>query len=226
MSKEIELEINADQLRLTFLKYTKKAFEMLPQIDKPRILDIGCGSGVPTLELSRLSNGEIIGIDIDQTALDELNKNVKKLGLSNRVKAIKCSLFELEFPDESFDIIWGEGVLAPIGFERALKEWRRLLKINGFMVLHDDLPNKERKLKIIPECGYVLVNHFQLPDDAWWTEYYEPLEKRINDVRAKYKDDPKVLEVVNRYQNEINKCKKNPRACRSIFYIIQKTKEP
>jgi len=52
MSKEIEIEINADQLRITFLKYTKNAFEMLPQIDKPRILDIGCGSGVPTLELA------------------------------------------------------------------------------------------------------------------------------------------------------------------------------
>jgi ubiquinone/menaquinone biosynthesis C-methylase UbiE len=220
---EIELEINADQLRLTFLKYTKKAFEMLPQIDNPRILDIGCGSGVPTLELARLSNGEIIGIDIDQTALDELNKNTRKFGLSNLVKAINCSLFELEFPDESFDIIWAEGALRPIGFERALKEWRRLLKINGFMVLHDDLPNKERKLKIIPDCGYVLVNHFQLPDDAWWTEYYEPLEKRINEVRTRYENDPKVLEVVKKYQNEINVCKNNPSACRSIFYILQKT---
>jgi len=117
-------------------------------------------------------------------------------------------------------------VLAPIGFERALKEWRRLLKINGFMVLHDDLPNKEKKLKIIPDCGYVLVNHFQLPDDAWWTEYYEPLEKRINEVRIKYKNDPKllevVLEVVKKYQNEINTYRKNPSAFRSIFYILQK----
>jgi ubiquinone/menaquinone biosynthesis C-methylase UbiE len=222
MSKEIEIEINADQLRKTFLKYTKKAFEMLPNLDKLRILDIGCGSGAPTLELARLSNGEIIGIDIDQTALDELNKNARKLGLSNKVKTINCSLFELEFPDESFDIIWVEGALRPIGFERALKEWRRLLKINGFMVLHDDLQNKERKLKIIPTCGYVLVDHFQLPDDAWWTEYYEPLEKRINEVLAKYKEDLKVLEVAKRYQNEINTYKKNPSAFRSIFYIMQK----
>ena len=74
MSREIELEINADQLRLTFLKYTKKAFEMLPQINKPRILDIGCGSGVPTLELARLSNGEIIGIDIKGYYVVEKNK--------------------------------------------------------------------------------------------------------------------------------------------------------
>jgi len=223
MSKEIENEINADQLRITFLKYTKKAFEMLPKINNPRILDIGCGSGIPTLELARLSNGEIIGIDIDQSALDELKEKVRKLGLSSRVKTINCSLFELDFESESFDIIWAEGALAPIGFERALKEWRRLLKIKGFIVAHDDLQNKERKLRIIPKYGYVLINHFHLPDDAWWTEYYDPLEKRINEVRNKHKDDPKVPEVVKSYQNEIDAYKKNPKAFRSIFYIMQKT---
>jgi len=222
MSNNIEHEINAEQFRKAFLQYTKKAFEMLPKMDKPRILDVGCGSGIPTLELARLSNGELIGIDIDQTALDEFNEKARKLGLSSRVKAINCSLIEIEFPDESFDIIWGEGVLAPIGFERALKEWRRLLKINGFLVLHDDLQNKERKLKTIPNCGYALVDHFHLPDDVWWTEYYELLEKRIHEICNKYKDDPKVLEVVKRYQNEINTYKKNPSAFRSIFYIMQK----
>ena len=154
--------------------------------------------------------------------LDELSEKARKLGLSRRVKTINCSLFELEFPDESFDIIWAEGALAPIGFERALKEWGRLLKIKGFMVFHDDLQNKERKLKIIPNCGYVLLDHFQLPDDAWWIDYYKPLEKRIKDVRTKYEDDPKVIEVVKKYQNEINAYKKNPNAFRSIFYIIQK----
>ncbi len=221
MSKEIEIEIYAEQLRKTFLKYTRKAFEILPKINNPRILDIGCGSGIPTLELARLSNGEIIGIDIDQSALDELKEKARKLGLSSRVKTINCSLFELDFESESFDIIWAEGALAPIGFERALKEWRRLLKIKGFIVVHDDVQNKERKLRIIPKYGYVLINHFHLPDDVWWTEYYEPLEKRIHEVRNKHKDDQKVPEVVKSYQNEIDAYKKNPKAFRSIFYIMQ-----
>ena len=45
---------------------------MLPELAKPRILDMGCGSGIPTLELARLSRGEAIGIDIDQPALDTI----------------------------------------------------------------------------------------------------------------------------------------------------------
>jgi ubiquinone/menaquinone biosynthesis C-methylase UbiE len=222
MTIDIIKELNYNQLRRAFIKYTIKAFQMLPEMDKPRILDIGCGSGIPTIELARLSKGEIIGIDIDQAALDELSEKAQKLGISNRVKAINCSLFELDFPEESFDIIWAEGAIAPIGFERALKEWGRVLKINGNMVFHDDLGVKEKKIEIIPKYGYKLVDYFQLPDDAWWVDYYEHLEKRIKELRTKHNDDPKILEAVKSYQNEINSYKKNPKNFRSIFYIIKK----
>lgn len=47
------------------LDYTRNAYHMLPRIDQPRILDVGCGRGDPTLELAKLSDGEIIGVDID-----------------------------------------------------------------------------------------------------------------------------------------------------------------
>ena len=70
---EEQLQIEKDSLRKHLLKYTRKAFRMLPQLNKPRILDMGYGSGVPTLELARLSKGEITGIDIDQRSLYRLN---------------------------------------------------------------------------------------------------------------------------------------------------------
>ena len=41
MSEEILRELNAEGLRSVFLKYTRKAFENIPEMDKPRILDIG-----------------------------------------------------------------------------------------------------------------------------------------------------------------------------------------
>jgi SAM-dependent methyltransferase len=131
----------------------------------------------------------------------------------------------MDFPDESFDIIWCEGAIAPIGFERALKEWRQLLKGNGFMVLHDDLNSKEKKLKLIRECGYDLIEYFQLPEDAWWLQYYEPLDIKINGLLEKHGNDPGILKQIERFQEEIEMYKKNPSAFRSIFYIIQKINE-
>lgn len=223
MHIDINRVINCTALRSALLTYTRKAFASIPEMKRPRILDIGCGSGVPTIELAKLSDGEIIGVDIDQASLDELAENASASGLSHRVRAQRCSLFSLDFPDDAFDIIWAEGVIGIIGFERGLREWRHFLKGNGFMVIHDDLRMHEEKLRLIPQCGYTLVDHFPLPDDAWWKEYYKPLEEKISVLRA-HGDDPELIEAIKKYQNEINTYKENPDAFRSIFYIVQKAK--
>lgn len=195
---------------------------MLPEMDKPRILDIGCGSGAPTMELASLSNGQIIGLDVDQSSLDELNKKIEKVGLSDRVRTVKCSMFEIDFANESFDIIWAEGSISTIGFKSGLMEWRRFLKTNGFLVVHDDIENITDKLKQIPGCGYVPLGHFLLPEDVWCTEYYEPLEKRINELRTKYSDNPKALKILDKEQQEIDMFKKNPEKYGSVFFVMQK----
>jgi len=222
VSKDLLFEVNEDHFRERLNKYTRKAFQMLPELKKPRILDIGCGSGVPTIELAKLSNGEIIGIDIDQSLLEKLNTKIEEEGFSNRVKTMKCSLFDINLPNESFDIIWAEGSISVIGFEKGLKEWSRLLKTNGFLVVHHEIRNKSNKLKKIPSCGYRLVNCFSLPKDAWWTEYYSPLEARIKELRTKHNNDPEALKILEKYQDEIDTVKKSPKKYGSAFYIMQK----
>lgn len=77
MSEKILPEINIDHFREAFSKYTRKAFQLLPKLKRPKILDIGCGSGVPTIELIKLSIGEIIGLDIDQTQLEKLERKIE-----------------------------------------------------------------------------------------------------------------------------------------------------
>jgi len=49
-------------------------------MEKPRILDLGCGSGVPTLELSRLSQGQIVAVDIDQFQIDLFKEGASSSG--------------------------------------------------------------------------------------------------------------------------------------------------
>ena len=213
-------EIDKDPFRERLNKYTITAFQMLPELDKPRILDIGCGSGVPTMELARLSNGQIIGLDTDQSLLDKLMRKIREAGLSDRVKTLKCSMFELDFPDESFDVIWAEGSISRIGFKGGLEGWRRFLKPNGVLVVHDEIKNITNKLEQISSCGYDLLGHFILPEDIWWTEYYGPLEKRINEIRIKYIDEPEVLLERDNEQREIDMFKENP--CGSVFFVMQK----
>jgi len=191
-------------------------------LDKPRILDVGCGSGVPTMELAKLSNGQIIGLDVNQSSLDRLKRKIKKAGLSDRVKVMKCSMVDMDFPDESFDIIWAEGSIAVIGFKRGLKEWRQFLKPNRFLAVHDEIGDITEKLEQISSCGYDLLEYFTLNDDTWWMEYYAPLEKRINEIRIKHANDPKALAVLDEEQREIDMFEKNPGRYCSVFFIMKK----
>ena len=97
------------------------------------------GSGVPTIELAKMSKGRIIGIDRDQHLLDIFAKRIKEEGFSKQVEIKKCSLFDIDFPQETFDIIWAKESIWIIGFRKGLQVWNPLLKPKGFSVVHDSI---------------------------------------------------------------------------------------
>ena len=194
---------------------------MLPRVDKPRILDIGCGSGIPTLELARLGRGEIIGIDIDQSALDVFTSKIKEAGLSDRIRAINCSMFDMDFQYGSFDIIWCEGSIYPIGFEKGLREWKRFLKPSGHLVVHDEQGNISAKLQLVSDCGYELTGHFLLSQDTWRREYFTPLEELVKQFQTKLTDDPRISEEMHRAREELDMFRKNPERNSSVYFIMK-----
>lgn len=223
MKHDIARELDHDGLRRNFNKYTRQAFQILPSLDRPRILDIGCGTGVPALQLARMSDGEIFGIDIDVTALEKFSQKIAAASLQDRVKAVKCSLFDIEYPDEHFDVVWAEGAIAIIGFEKGLREWHRLIKPHGYMGIHDDVDDIQRKTEAIPAHGYTIIDTFAIPKSAWWDEYYSPLEGRIQKLRTAYSKNADVQALLDKEQRGVEMFKKEPKYHGSIFYVIQKS---
>ncbi len=224
MSEEILRELDADGLRSVFLKYSKKAFESIPEMDKPRILDIGCGTGMPTLELARLSGGELFGIDIDQGALDKLNLKIKQEGFSDRIKVYNRSVYNTRFKDETFDIIWEEGVLHLLDLSKALTECNRILKrMNGFMVTGETTSWLRREFNHFPRFGFKLIKQIPWEKGCWWSEYYAPLEEKINNLRKKY-DNLDEIEEIQRHVMEIEMVKKDPAGFDCVTYVMQKIK--
>lgn len=121
----------------------------------------------------------------------------------------------------SISLIWSEGTIGIIGFEKGLKEWSRLLTPGGFLVLHEEVLSSDTLLQI-PTYGYRLVDYLLLPVDAWWTEFYEPLERRVDELRHKYGTNLEALKLFKRLQNEIEIVKNKPEQFSSAFYILQK----
>ena len=226
------------------VQYTRMAFQMLPRMEQPRILDVGCGKGRPTLELARLSRGRVVGLDVDPSSLNTFARKVEQAGLSDRVQAVRGSMFAVSFPDGCFDVVWAEGSIFVIGFERGLKEWCRFVKPHGYLVVHEMVwlrPDPPREiydywkaryagirtvpenLQRIPACGCDLVGHFTLPEDLWWTEYYGPLERRIRELRQKYAADPAALAVLEGEQRDVELYKRHQKWYGSAFFVVQKS---
>ena len=175
---------------------TLKALSFIDNLDdNSRIADIGCGSGGQTMELARHAPGSITGIDLFPVFIDLFNRNAEKLKLRDSVKGIVGSMDDLPFQDEELDLIWSEGAIYNIGFERGLNEWRKFLKAGGHVAVSevswftekrpteidafwmdaypeiDTIPNKIAQMQ---KAGYVPVANFILPENCWTDHFYAP----------------------------------------------------
>jgi ubiquinone/menaquinone biosynthesis C-methylase UbiE len=68
------------------------------------VLDVACGSGIPSLEVARVvgSSGSVTATDPSPIMIAALEENAQQRGLTNLV-AVQTSATELPFPPASFD---------------------------------------------------------------------------------------------------------------------------
>lgn len=206
-----------DRLRVNLLEFTRAAFEKLPTMDNPSILDIGCGSGIQTIELAKISNGHITAIDIDIPALVGLQKRVKDLGLSDRISVKQASMVDLNRVDETFDIVWAEGSISVVGFEKGIRDWKRLLSKGGFLVVHDEDTGLEQKIEIIKKHEYRLKGQIKIPHEDWEERYYKPLLGVLSKKKLAPTEE-------NELRKEIDTFKRTGMG--SVFFILQTKSKP
>jgi cyclopropane fatty-acyl-phospholipid synthase-like methyltransferase len=206
-----------DVCRHGLLKHLEKACTKLPGLDNPDILDIGCGSGVPTLWFAEKFSGNITAIDSDPEAIDYLRQKIQERYLQNHVRAVCLSIDDLNFKTDSYDMILAEGFLNIVGFETGFKNIHKLLKKDGYLVVHDEYKDHERKLEFIRSNKCTTIDTLLLDETIWWNDYYKQLENEINKINN--------LEIKERFESdmaEINYYKMNPSLFKSIYYIIMK----
>ena len=204
---------------------TRQALAMLPDLPPaPRILDIGCGPGAQTVVLARESGGMVTAVDTHQPFLDDLTRRAAQAGVAERIRPLNASMFDLDFT-EPFDLIWSEGAIYIIGFERGLRQWRRLLKPGGYVAVtelswlkpnppteaaafwqeaYPEMGTIEENLARLTAAGYRTLGHFALPESAWWDNYYHPMAARIAALRQQYRGNTEAQRVLDAEQAEID----------------------
>jgi len=194
-----------------------EAVSMLPKIINPKILDIGCGTGVPAIWLTENYGGMVTAIDTDKCALDWLNAKIIDKKLENRITAINISFFDLKTVQSHFDIILAEGFLNIIGFETGFVKVISMVKEGGYFVIHDEYKNHEMKCDFIGKNHCEMVGTVFMDENVWWNDYYKQLEEGIESLDVIQKKDLFKAEL-----NEIELYKKDPSSFRSIYYVVRR----
>lgn len=191
--------------------------------DDPAILDLGCGVGGQTLHLAELTSGSIVAVDSHAPSIDRLKAAVAERGIAQRVSPLVADMSDSGQPLGGFDLVWSEGALYSIGLRTALGICHGLLRPGGYLAFTDaiwrradppppvkagfdlDYPTMGRledDLTTIRACGFTLVGHFTLPDEAWWDDFYTPMETRIAELRGTHAGDPEAADILEQLAAE------------------------
>lgn len=129
------------------------------------VLDIGCGAGV---DLARFAKGgaDVTGVDLAASAIDLAQTNFAQQGLHGRFDVADAE--HLPFPDNTFDLVYGHGVVqytpAP---QRVLEECRRVLKPGGEAIFQ--VYNRWSWLNALSKVMKVSLEHEDAPVLATFT---------------------------------------------------------
>lgn len=218
---EDALAAKEDTLRENLFVYTRQAFRVIPPIFRPRVLDLGCGSGIPTVGLATMGGGNVAGVDTSEPALARARRRAEAQGVADRVTVVNRSILAPGFPEEKFDIVWAEGVMQFIGFGRALSEWRRLVKPGGYLVIHDAAGDEAERAQDISVHRYRLVESFTIPGATWWNDYFAPLKVFLEELRAAAGGDAGLAARVERKMGEVRAAEADPEGLTSVFVVMQ-----
>lgn len=192
---------------------TRRALSLCTELPpRPAVLDVGCGPGMQTIVLANGTDGTVTAVDLFEQFLDDLRDRATEAGIRDRIQVMRADMSDLPFGKDSFDLIWSEGAAYIMGITEAFTHWAEFLRPEGYIVIteiswlvpeaevpkrafdffHNEYPaitDVPGNLARIEACGFEIVGHFTLPDEAWWTDYYTPLSERLEQAREKYRGD-------------------------------------
>ena len=190
-----------------------------------KVADIGCGTGASAILLAQLLNARITAVDFLQDFLDVLEERAESMGVADRISTLACSMDNLPFADEELDVMWSEGAIYNIGFEKGVADWRRYLKTGGLLIASEitwitdsrppELQNHwdseypeidvaSAKIRVLEKHGYSPFGYFVLPEHCWMDQYYRPMQARFEDFLNRNGNSAEARAIVAAEQLEID----------------------
>jgi len=150
---------------------------LINKCEGKKALDYGCGNGIHSIWLAK-RGAEVIGIDLSKNSLQIAKEKAEKKGIGNNVNFLLMDCENMEFSDNSFDIIFDGGTFSSLDFKKILPDLARVLNPKGFLIGietlgHNPLTNLKRKInKITGKRTEWAVSHILRMENLKQAEKY------------------------------------------------------
>ena len=142
------------------VKWRKNIYKIAKSLNPVDILDIATGTADIALELSKIKNSKITGLDISEKMLDVGRQKVTERNLENKVSLVSGDAENLNFSKSTFDLISiGFGVRNFQNLEKGLLESFRVLREGGTLIILETSVPQNRLVKLF----YLLFSRTFIP---------------------------------------------------------------
>lgn len=124
-----------------------------------KVLDYGCGTG--ELAFSVVEKGaQVMGVDISSEAIRQARAEARRRDIERRVTFLEMDAHNLQFPDSTFDVVYGVSILHHLSLREAYREVSRVLRPSGRAIFLEPLGYN-------PIINYFrsLTPHLRSPDE-------------------------------------------------------------
>jgi SAM-dependent methyltransferase len=174
---------------------------------------------------------------------------IKKNGFSKRLQTHLDDMSSMPFKKKSFDIIWCEGSINYLGFEKGIKEFKKFLKHNGMIVVADYALKMDRKNNKFPQelkeylegfypsidihennifsaenYNYKLIATFQVQEEAWHENYLSIIKEQCDKIESENEPSIEIKKVLKEMMLDSNMHEKYNKYYSYYFYIFQNIK--
>lgn len=156
-----------------------------------KVLEIGSNTGFTSVQISRLTGANVVGIDVNSQSIAKATEYAKEHKVESCLEFIEASATNLPFENDTFDIVWASNVTSFIDDKnKAIEEYIRVLKPNGYLIFVPIYYVKEPPKELVTNVGKAIgVELSVLKKEDWVKMVYAGLANSACFLDLVYEQD-------------------------------------